>query len=107
MPKGTVKWFNSQKGFGFITPSAGGEDLFVHQSAIKSDGFRTLTEGAEVSYNKISDQGKDKAIDVTELGGGDGGRGKGGGRKGGAIAPRKWPDGVDPTPGKQIGAVKW
>ena len=40
-------------------------------------------------------------------GGGDGGRGKGGGSEGGAIAPRKWPDGVDPTPGKQIGAVKW
>jgi cold shock CspA family protein len=106
--KGTVKWFNSQKGFGFITPNSGGDDLFVHQSAIKSDGFRTLTEGAEVSYDKISDQGKDKAIDVTELGGGDGGgRGKGGGRKGGAIAPRKWPDGVDPSEGKQIGAVKW
>jgi len=104
--KGTVKWFNSQKGFGFITPSSGGEDLFVHQSAIKADGFRTLSEGAEVSFNKISEQGKDKAVDVTELGGGDGGRGKGGGR-GKQSAPRKWPEGVDPTAGKQIGAVKW
>ena len=106
--KGTVKWFNSQKGFGFITPEAGGEDLFVHQSAIKSDGFRTLSENSEVMFMKISEGGKDKAVDVTEIGGGDGGRGggKGGGRKSSA-APRKWPDGVDPTPGKQIGAVKW
>jgi cold shock protein len=50
MATGTVKWFNDDKGFGFITPDDGGKDLFVHHSAIKSDGFRSLAEGAKVSY---------------------------------------------------------
>ena len=47
---GTVKWFNDEKGFGFITPEAGGEDLFVHFKAIESDGFKSLKEGQKVSY---------------------------------------------------------
>lgn len=47
---GSVKWFNESKGFGFITPEAGGKDLFVHFSAIDSDGFRTLAENQRVSY---------------------------------------------------------
>jgi CspA family cold shock protein len=50
MANGTVKWFNDDKGYGFITPDDGGKDLFVHFSAIQSDGFRTLPEGAKVSY---------------------------------------------------------
>ena len=50
MPTGTVKWFSDEKGFGFITPDDGSQDLFVHQSAIGGDGFRSLTEGAKVSY---------------------------------------------------------
>lgn len=50
MPTGTVKWFNDDKGFGFITPDDGGKDLFVHHSAIASSGFRSLSEGAKVSY---------------------------------------------------------
>ena len=50
MPTGTVKWFNDSKGFGFITPDDGGKDLFVHFSAIQADGFRTLPEGAKVTY---------------------------------------------------------
>ena len=50
MATGTVKWFNADKGYGFITPDEGGKDLFVHFSAIQSDGFRTLPEGAKVSY---------------------------------------------------------
>mmetsp|Transcript_29284 Transcript_29284/g.75469 ORF Transcript_29284/g.75469 Transcript_29284/m.75469 type:complete len:190 (-) Transcript_29284:748-1317(-) len=105
---GIVKWFNSQKGFGFVTPDVGGDDLFVHQSAIKCDGFRTLSEGEKVSYNPVSEDGKLKAMDVSSLGGGAVG-GKGGGRGGGRgpAQPRKWPEGVDPTEGKQIGAVKW
>jgi CspA family cold shock protein len=50
MAMGTVKWFNDDKGYGFITPEDGGKDLFVHHSAIQSEGFRTLAEGAKVSY---------------------------------------------------------
>lgn len=106
MPTGTVKWFNAQKGFGFITPGGGGEDLFVHQSAIQATGFRTLSENESVEYEVEQADGKDKAINVTSKGGGDGGRGGGKGR-GGRQQPRKWPDGVDPSEGKQIGAVKW
>jgi CspA family cold shock protein len=47
---GTVKWFSEQKGFGFITPEGGGEDLFVHHSNIDTEGYRTLDEGQRVEY---------------------------------------------------------
>lgn len=50
MATGTVKWFNDQKGYGFISPEDGGDDLFVHHSNIDSDGYRTLTEGQTVQY---------------------------------------------------------
>ncbi|MBK9130104.1 MAG: cold-shock protein [Gammaproteobacteria bacterium] len=50
MATGTVKWFNEAKGFGFITPSDGSADVFVHFSAIVGDGFRTLSEGQSVTY---------------------------------------------------------
>lgn len=50
MQTGTVKWFNDQKGFGFITPDGGGRDLFVHHTDVKMDGFRTLKEGQRVTY---------------------------------------------------------
>lgn len=50
MPTGTVKWFSDEKGFGFITPDDGSKDVFVHHSAIQADGFRTLAEGAKVTY---------------------------------------------------------
>ena len=51
MATGSVKWFNDAKGFGFITPEGGGEDLFAHFSAIQSSGFKTLTEGQRVSFD--------------------------------------------------------
>jgi len=50
MPSGTVKWFNEKKGFGFITPDDGGQDLFVHYSSIEGDGFKSLREGQAVEY---------------------------------------------------------
>lgn len=51
MATGIVKWFNDSKGFGFITPDGGGDDLFAHFSAIQSQGFKTLTEGQRVSFD--------------------------------------------------------
>lgn len=50
MSRGTVKWFNAAKGYGFIEPEGGGEDVFVHYSAIKAEGYRTLNEGQPVTY---------------------------------------------------------
>ncbi|GKC26987.1 cold shock protein 2-like protein [Tanacetum coccineum] len=87
--EGTVKWFNGQKGFGFIAPSEeGGEDLFVHQSEIKVEGFRFLRDGQRVEFSvETSEDGRKKAVDVVGLGRGFGrGRGRGddeGGRVGG------------------------
>lgn len=63
---GTVKWFSGQKGFGFISPNEGGEDLFVHQTSIRSDGFRTLSDGDTVEFSvEHGDDGRTRAVDVT------------------------------------------
>jgi cold shock protein len=50
MPEGTVKWFNGEKGYGFITPEGGGKDVFVHYSAIEGGGYKSLEEGQRVSF---------------------------------------------------------
>ena len=61
MTQGTVKWFNSQKGFGFIQPEDGGKDVFVHISAVERAGMSTLNEGQRVSYDVITERGKQAA----------------------------------------------
>lgn len=67
MPTGTVKWFSDDKGFGFITPDDPGKDLFVHHSAIVADGFRTLAEGARVSYDTEDGDKGPKAVNVQPV----------------------------------------
>ena len=54
MPTGIVKWFNDSKGYGFITPDAGGDDLFVHFSAVQTNGFKTLEENQKVSFDVVA-----------------------------------------------------
>lgn len=66
MNNGTVKWFNDTKGFGFITGD-NGSDLFVHQTAIQGNGFRSLEEGQKVSYDIESSDRGDKAVNVIKL----------------------------------------
>jgi CspA family cold shock protein len=67
MPTGTVKWFSDDKGFGFITPDEGSRDLFVHHSNITADGYRSLVEGAKVSYEEEAGPKGPKAVNVTKL----------------------------------------
>ncbi len=67
MATGTVKWFSDDKGFGFITPDAGGRDLFVHFSGISGDGYRSLSEGAKVSYDEENGDKGPKAVNVIKL----------------------------------------
>ncbi len=62
---GTVKWFNEEKGFGFITPENGGADVFVHFRAIQGDGFKTLAEGQQVSFETEQGQKGPQAANVT------------------------------------------
>jgi len=67
MSEGTVKWFNPEKGFGFITPDGGGPDLFVHHSAIQDRGFRTLVENQRVSFEVAQGQKGPQATMVVKL----------------------------------------
>ncbi|MCC7272708.1 MAG: cold-shock protein [Alphaproteobacteria bacterium] len=64
MAVGTVKWFNAQKGFGFIQPSDGGKDVFVHISAVERAGMGTLNEGQKISYDVVSERGKTAAANL-------------------------------------------
>jgi CspA family cold shock protein len=66
MAQGTVKWFNQDKGYGFITPDNGGEDLFVHFSAIQGSGFRSLEEGEKVTYEVGQGQKGPQAQNVSK-----------------------------------------
>ena len=67
MATGTVKWFSDEKGFGFITPEDGSTDLFVHQRAINAEGFRTLAEGAKVSFETEAGPKGPRAVNVQVL----------------------------------------
>jgi CspA family cold shock protein len=67
MPEGTVKWFNADKGYGFVSPEGGGDDLFVHFSAIKSSGYKSLDEGQRVSYTVTEGQKGPQASEVQPL----------------------------------------
>ena len=66
MPVGTVKFFNTQKGFGFIQPTDGSKDVFVHISAVERAGMRTLVEGQKVSYDVVTERGKQAASNLQD-----------------------------------------
>ncbi|HTL41880.1 MAG TPA: cold-shock protein [Pseudolysinimonas sp.] len=67
MPTGTVKWFNAEKGFGFITPDDGSQDLFAHYSAIESSGYRSLEEGQRVEFEVTQGQKGPQAASIKSV----------------------------------------
>jgi CspA family cold shock protein len=67
MATGTVKWFNDEKGYGFITPDDGGRDLFVHHTGINGNGFKTLRETSKVSYEEEDSDKGPKAVNVEKI----------------------------------------
>ncbi len=67
MATGTVKWFNDDKGYGFVTPDDEGKDLFVHHSDIAGEGFKSLPEGAKVSYESEAGDKGPKAVNVQQI----------------------------------------
>lgn len=67
MANGTVKWFNSTKGYGFIQPENGGNDIFVHASALEKAGMRSLNEGQKISFQITNERGKDSAVDLKTV----------------------------------------
>jgi len=67
MATGTVKWFNTQKGFGFIQPDDGGKDVFVHATAVERAGMRSLQEGQKLSFDLATDRGKTSASNLKTL----------------------------------------
>lgn len=66
MAQGTVKWFNAQKGFGFIQPDGGSEDVFVHISAVEKAGMRGLNEGQKVTFDITSEKGRNSATNLKD-----------------------------------------
>ncbi len=67
MPSGTVKWFNAQKGYGFITPDEGGRDVFVHVTAVERAGMDGLREGQKISYEIATQKGKESAVNIKAV----------------------------------------
>ena len=67
MAQGTVKWFNSQKGFGFIQPDDGSKDVFVHISAVERAGMNGLNEGQKVSFDVVTERGKSAAANLRTV----------------------------------------
>ncbi len=67
MPEGTVKWFNASKGFGFIEQDGGGDDIFVHHTAIQGEGYKSLDDGQRVSYDIVDGQKGPAAESVVKL----------------------------------------
>jgi CspA family cold shock protein len=67
MASGTVKWFNMEKGYGFITPQEGGKDVFLHITAVQAAGLKSLTEGDKISYDIITERGKQAASNIKKL----------------------------------------
>jgi cold shock protein len=67
MPNGTVKWFNTTKGYGFIQPEDGGKDVFVHISAVERAGLRGMNEGQAVNYELKDERGKTAAVNLKEV----------------------------------------
>ena len=82
MATGTVKWFNDDKGFGFITPDEGGKDLFVHHTGINASGFKSLSEGAKVTISKDYQAPTPDLAPRKRQGGGEKGQGQKGERRG-------------------------
>lgn len=67
MATGTVKWFNGQKGYGFIQPDDGGKDVFVHATAVESAGMSALNEGDKISFEIVTDRGKASAGELKKI----------------------------------------
>ena len=67
MANGTVKWFNTTKGYGFIQPDDGGKDIFVHVSAVERAGLRGLNEGQKLAYELQSERGRESAVNLKPL----------------------------------------
>lgn len=67
MATGTVKWFNMEKGYGFITPQDGGKDVFLHITAVQAAGLKSLNEGDRINYEIITERGKQAASNIQKL----------------------------------------